>query len=154
MGMRMPEICWAVFKRQVINLRSCCILLVDSVESMMMHGLASSKFCWNVCNYLSVNTESCPSRPWVLSTTAMSTSSVALKGCCRWRVIKCKNSLCMLRWGHAVGGAVGWGTALQASRSRARFPIVSLEFFIDINLPTLGLAQPVTEMNTRNIYWG
>jgi hypothetical protein len=44
MGMRMPEICGAVFKRQVINLRSGCILLVDSVESMMMHGLANHKF--------------------------------------------------------------------------------------------------------------
>jgi hypothetical protein len=32
MGMRMPETCWAVSKRQVINLWSCCILLVDSVE--------------------------------------------------------------------------------------------------------------------------
>jgi hypothetical protein len=29
--------------RQAINLRSCCILLVDSVESMMMHGLANPK---------------------------------------------------------------------------------------------------------------
>jgi len=26
------------------------------------------------------------------------------------------------------GGAVGWGTALQAGRSRVRFPMVSLEF--------------------------
>jgi len=33
------------------------------------------------------------------------------------------------------GGAVGWGTALQVGRSRVRFPIVSLEFFIDIILP-------------------
>jgi hypothetical protein len=41
MGMRMPEARLAVFKRQVINLRSCCILLADSVESMMMHGLAT-----------------------------------------------------------------------------------------------------------------
>ena len=32
------------------------------------------------------------------------------------------------------GGAVGWGTALQAGRSRVRLPMVSLEFFIDINL--------------------
>ena len=32
MGMRMPETCWAVFKRQVINLRHCCIWLVDSFE--------------------------------------------------------------------------------------------------------------------------
>jgi hypothetical protein len=39
----MPETCWAVFKWQVINLKSCCILLVDSVESMMMHGLANPK---------------------------------------------------------------------------------------------------------------
>ena len=44
MGMRMPETCWAVFKRQVINLRICCIWLVDSVGSMMMHGLANPKF--------------------------------------------------------------------------------------------------------------
>ena len=28
-------------------------------------------------------------------------------------------------------GAVGWSTALQAGRSRVRFPMVSLEFFID-----------------------
>jgi hypothetical protein len=33
------------------------------------------------------------------------------------------------------GGAVGWGTALQAGKSRVRFPMVSLEFFIDIILP-------------------
>ena len=33
-GMRMPETCWAVFKRQVINSRSCCILLVDSAEKI------------------------------------------------------------------------------------------------------------------------
>jgi hypothetical protein len=26
------------------------------------------------------------------------------------------------------GGAVGWGTALQAGRSRVRLPMVSLEF--------------------------
>ena len=37
------------------------------------------------------------------------------------------------RW---VGGcAVGWGTAIQAGRSRVRFPILSLEFFIDTVLP-------------------
>jgi hypothetical protein len=43
MGMRMPETCWAVFKRQVLDLESCCILLVVSVESMTMHGLANPK---------------------------------------------------------------------------------------------------------------
>ena len=35
----------------------------------------------------------------------------------------------------ARGGAVGWGTALKAGRSRVRFPMVSLEFFVDIILP-------------------
>jgi hypothetical protein len=35
----------------------------------------------------------------------------------------------------ARSGAVGWGTALQARRSRVRFPMVSLDFFIDIILP-------------------
>ena len=33
------------------------------------------------------------------------------------------------------GGAVGGGTALQAGSSRVPFPMVSLEFFIDIILP-------------------
>jgi hypothetical protein len=32
------------------------------------------------------------------------------------------------------GGAVGRGTVLQAGRSWVRFPMVSLEFFIDIIL--------------------
>ena len=33
------------------------------------------------------------------------------------------------------GGAVGWGTVLQAGRSGVQFPMVSLEFFVDIILP-------------------
>jgi hypothetical protein len=32
----------------------------------------------------------------------------------------------------ARGAAVGWRTELQAGRLRVRFPMVSLEFFIDI----------------------
>jgi len=32
MGVRTPETCWAVHKRQVINLRNCCIYLVDLFE--------------------------------------------------------------------------------------------------------------------------
>jgi hypothetical protein len=35
----------------------------------------------------------------------------------------------------ARSSAVGWGTALQAGRLRVRFPMVSLEFFIDRILP-------------------
>jgi hypothetical protein len=33
------------------------------------------------------------------------------------------------------GGAVGWGTVLQTGRSRVRFPMVSMEFFIGTILP-------------------
>jgi len=33
MGVRTPETCWAVHKRQVINLRNCCIWLVDLFET-------------------------------------------------------------------------------------------------------------------------
>jgi len=36
----------------------------------------------------------------------------------------------------ARDAAVGWGTALQAGRSRVRFWLVSLEYFIDVILPT------------------
>jgi hypothetical protein len=35
------------------------------------------------------------------------------------------------------GGVDGWDTALQAGMSRVRFPMVSLEFFIDIFLPAV-----------------
>jgi hypothetical protein len=39
-------------------------------------------------------------------------------------------------------------------RSQVRFPMVSLEFCIDIILPVMGSTQPVTEMSTRNIFLG
>ena len=49
-------------------------------------------------------------------------------------------------------GAVGWGTALQAERSRVRFPMVS-------HNPSgctvaLRSTQSLTHMTTRNFYWG
>jgi len=62
----------------------------------------------------------------------------------------CAAALCWVR-----GGTVGWGTTLQVWRLRVRFPMVSLEFFIDIFLPAAlwprGLTQPLTE--NRNISW-
>jgi hypothetical protein len=58
----------------------------------------------------------------------------------------------------ARGNAVGWGTMLQAGRSRVRFPMRSLDFF---NWPnpssrtvSLGLTQPLTEMSIRNLPGG
>jgi len=58
----------------------------------------------------------------------------------------------------AYGGAVGWGTALQARRLPVRFPMVSLKFFVDIILPVTlwpwGWLSLPTEMSTRNISWG
>jgi len=51
----------------------------------------------------------------------------------------------------AHGGAVGRGTGLHVGRSRVRFSIVSLEFFIDIII-TAPLwpwsTQPLTDMST------
>jgi hypothetical protein len=35
-GMRMPETCWAVFKRQAIKLRDLCIWLVDLFEYLLL----------------------------------------------------------------------------------------------------------------------
>ena len=45
------------------------------------------------------------------------------------------NSVLIYKYQGALGGAVGLGTTLQAGRSRVRFAVVSLEFFIDTILP-------------------
>ena len=51
MYMRMPETCWAVFKWQVINLRFCCIVLVDSVERFSPNSttLEEMKYKFKFC---------------------------------------------------------------------------------------------------------
>jgi hypothetical protein len=58
----------------------------------------------------------------------------------------------------ACGGAVDWGTELQAGWSRFRFPMVSVGIVRWRNpsgsTVDLGLTQPLTEMSTRNISWG
>ena len=54
-------------------------------------------------------------------------------------------------------GAVGWGTALKATRSRVRFRMASLDFFYWHNpsgrTMTRGSAQPLKEMSARNLSW-
>ena len=61
-------------------------------------------------------------------------------------------------WWHAAGCAVGWGTALQAERSRGPFPDGVIGIFHWHNpsgcTMALGLTQPLTQMSTRNISWG
>jgi hypothetical protein len=63
----------------------------------------------------------------------------------------------MLKVG-ARGSVVGWGTMLQAGRSRARIPMRSLDFSIDLILaPALwpwGWLSLLTEMSTRNLAGG
>jgi len=58
----------------------------------------------------------------------------------------------------ARGGAIGWGTALQAGKSRFRIPVGVTGIFHWYNTSgrtmALGFTQPLTEMSTRNISWG
>jgi hypothetical protein len=50
--------------------------------------------------------------------------------------------------------AVGSGTALQAERSRVRFPAVSQEFFIVLILMALRSTESLREMSSRDVSWG
>ena len=45
-----------------------------------------------------------------------------------------KKKSCLMTMG-VRGGAVGWDTGLKAGELRARFPMVSVVFFIDIKFP-------------------
>jgi hypothetical protein len=47
LGMWLPETSWAVFKWQVINLRICCIWLVDSVKNMHICFYSSMTTCFS-----------------------------------------------------------------------------------------------------------
>jgi hypothetical protein len=97
--------------------------------------------------------------------------TVTVRGMCLFRCCIClvswhrkkifhlplKFKLCAAFFWGACGSAVGWGTTLQAGRSRVPFPIRSLDFFFFFNLPNpsshtlaLGSAQSLTEMSTKN----
>ena len=72
----------------------------------------------------------------------------------------------VLQWCAAVSltppdasGAVDWGTAIQAERSRVRFLTGTLKFFIDLILPVghtvgLGWTQPLTEISNWDLPLG
>jgi hypothetical protein len=60
---------------------------------------------------------------------------------------------CLARYdAGARPGVVRWGTALQAGRSRVRFPMVLLYFFIDVILPTALWPCGVDSASKRNKY--
>jgi len=64
-----------------------------------------------------------------------------------------KNLLYLTNSKRGVGGsAVGWGTSLQARRSRVRFSTGSYNPFGDS--VALVSTQRLTEMSTWNIFWG
>ena len=54
---------------------------------------------------------------------------------CSYSILDIQVFIYLFIYGGAHGGAVGWGIALQVGRSRVRFPMWSLEFFIEIILP-------------------
>ena len=58
----------------------------------------------------------------------------------------------------ARGGAVGWGTALQAEKVASSIPDGTTGIFHWHNpsgrTMALGLTQPLTEMSSTNISWG
>jgi hypothetical protein len=66
---------------------------------------------------------------------------------CRWAVSN--TSLPLYPWGkrpwyplyRGLGSVVGWDTMLQTGRSRGWLSMRSLDFSIDLILPTLGLIQ-------------
>jgi hypothetical protein len=113
----------AVFKRQVINLRNCCIWLVDSDEITMMQWLAN-----RTLKNKQTQTIKCVSVQFLWPKNKKCSVQISLQSVVQFVVLSELS-------GYAVGSAVGWGTALQVGRSRVWLPMLSLEFFIDTILP-------------------
>jgi hypothetical protein len=76
MGVRTPETCWAVHKRQLINLRNCCIWLVDlfgAYENVMWRGMYSrckmfvtgSQSIWTHCTVYIIHVLRCWNVVWI-----------------------------------------------------------------------------------------
>ena len=101
-------------------------------------------------NFLLYQPLPCISHPVATASTPRSSLHLCLCARNRLRSLRCKSlDVETIGLDHSVnyfflhyivlvgarGSAVGWGTAQQAGRSRVRFPMVSLVFFIDIILP-------------------
>ena len=87
-----------------------------------------------LCSYLSSST---PRTSWASAVRVCRTTAIS-------KLTVLKTTLCLLTSYNTFfscvpeqlgSGAVGWGAALQAGRWQVRFSIMSLEFFIEINLP-------------------
>ena len=91
-------------------------------------------------------------------TASNSISTESLYPWTKWPGIRMTTSLNMrLIMRIHMPGAHG-GSVISSGRSRVRFLMVLLEFFIDIILPAptmvLRSTQLLTEMSTRSISWG
>ena len=69
---------------------------------------------------------------WLITVTSQNRYVAVLqKTRCFWCFKVCRWARCFRN----LGGAGRWGTTLRSGRSRVRFPMVLLEFFIDVSLP-------------------
>jgi hypothetical protein len=90
------------------------------------HHTSTSSDSWNPYTERSVIRPAISSHPGTLTLLC----DILQLMCCDWY----NYHWLFVRFG-ARGSAAGWGTALQARKSRVWFPMVSLEFFIDKILP-------------------
>jgi hypothetical protein len=92
----------------------------------------------------------------LLQYTTLSTSSRQL-----WRtelgqfIFSHHDRRCVIQFCGIRGDAIHWGTALQAGRSRVRFPMgvfkVIHSVFVSCRTTNLGSTQPLTEISSKDL---
>jgi hypothetical protein len=95
-------------------------------RDMTAHTAGGSSFCWQA-NLIWRHSEEVCTGMCRITTVRSTTDSIYVGGPIRlyYDILQCIRGT---RW------CSGWGNALQTGRSRFRFPMVSLDFFIDIIL--------------------